>query len=140
MSVAYCGGTFDLLHPGHVRFFHWAAQNFDEVVAVVNSDEFATRYKQAPVQCLPERMEMVAACRWVDAVFVNNGDEDSTETILEIEPTHIVNGSDWSREHLMRQMGLTQEFLDRNGIEIVLCPLPRHFSTTELKQRVKAQK
>jgi glycerol-3-phosphate cytidylyltransferase len=139
-TVAYCGGTFDLLHPGHIRFFHWCACNFDEVVAVVNRDEFAGRYKQAPVQCLPERIEMLESCRYIDRVVVNKGDEDSTKTILEVQPTHVVNGSDWDRERLMRQMGLTQEFLDRNKIKIVLCPLSRHFSTTELKERVRTQK
>lgn len=140
MTRAYCGGTFDLLHPGHVRFFEWASNNFDEVVVAVNSDEFAGRYKQSPVQCLPERLEMVESCRYVDRVVVNYGDEDSTVAILEVQPTHVVNGSDWSRERLMKQMGLSEDFLKRNGIEIVLCPLPRHFSTTELKERVRTQK
>jgi cytidyltransferase-like protein len=137
LTRAYCGGTFDLLHPGHVRFFEWASQSFDEVFVAVNRDEFCARYKRPPVQCLYERLEMVQSCRYVTEAIVNTGDEDSKPAILETRPTHVVNGSDWSRERLMEQMGLTQLFLDWTGIEIVLCPLPRQFSTTELKQRIK---
>lgn len=140
MTRAYCGGTFDLFHPGHKRFFEWAHNHFDEVVAVVNTDEFCARYKQDPVQCLPERLEMVESCRYVDRAVVNEGDEDSTKTILEVAPTHIVNGSDWTRNRLMKQMGLNEDFLTWNDIVIAICPLHRHFSTTELKNRVRTQK
>lgn len=136
ITTAYCGGTFDLFHPGHVRFFKWAAENFDIVVAAVNTDEFAGRYKTDPVQCLPERMEMLSACGYIDDVVVNYGNEDSTVAILEVKPTHIVNGSDWTRESLMKQMGLTEKFMTDNELETVLCPIPRQFSTTELKERV----
>lgn len=140
VRIAYCGGTWDLMHPGHVRFFEWVFYNFDRVVVSVNRDEFAARYKQPPIQCLAERMEMVEACRYVDEVIINSGDEDSTVAIEKVKPTHIVNGSDWSKEKLMEQMGLTEEFLKDNGIEVIICPLPRHFSSTELKNRVRTQK
>ena len=83
VTHAYLGGTFDLLHCGHVRFFKWAKENFDFVIVSVNRDEFCARYKAAPAQCLSERMEMVAACRYVDAVIINTGDEDSKPAIRE---------------------------------------------------------
>lgn len=135
---AYCGGTFDLLHPGHVRFFRWAHETFGSLVVALNRDEFVTRYKTAPAQTYAERFEMVSSCRYVDYVVCNTGDEDSKPAILAApRPTHIVNGSDWTRERLMKQMGLTQSFLHQCGLEISLCPLPRQFSTTELKKRIR---
>lgn len=137
MTRAYCGGTFDLLHPGHVRFFRWAFREFDRVTIALNSDEFVTRYKKAPVQTYDERKEMLLGCRYVDEVVLNTGDEDSKPSIMASHSTHIVNGSDWGRERLMQQMSLTEEFLTENGLTIVLCPLPREFSSTELKKRVR---
>src|SRR5208282_3858880 len=134
MSRAYCGGTFDLFHPGHVRFLEWVKVHFDCVVVALNSDEFANRYKMKPTQSYSERLEMLQSCRWVDEVIMNVGDEDSRPSILASKATHIVNGSDWSsREALMRQMRLTEDFLVGHGLSIVICPLPRIFSTTELK-------
>ncbi len=135
---AYCGGTFDLLHPGHVRLFKWVHDSFDHVIVALNRDAFVRRYKgQWPAQCYEERREMLLACRWVDEVVYNGYDEDSRPAILAARPTHIVNGSDWTRERLMQQMALTEEFLTENNLHIVLCPLARQFSTTELKERIK---
>lgn len=136
-TIAYCGGTFDLLHPGHVRFFQWAKREFDEVVVSLNTDRFVSRYKATPVQTFKERSEMLAACRYVDAIIENTGDEDSKPAIIRTGATHIVNGSDWSNERLQKQMGLSDEFLSFYGLTIVLCPLERIFSTTELKARVR---
>lgn len=140
--VAYCGGTFDLFHPGHVRFFRWCWENFDYVIVAVNPDWFVKEYKGVePVQCGPERLEMVDACRWVDKAIYNWSGADSKPVIeeeMKSHPiTHIVNGSDWTEERLKQQMQLTDEFLKKNYLKIELCPLPRMFSTTELKARVK---
>jgi cytidyltransferase-like protein len=138
LTRAYCGGTFDLFHPGHVRFFCWVKENFDELVVGLNRDAFVARYKAPPAQSYGERLEMLLACRYVDYLVCNTGDEDSKPAIRSApRPTHIVNGSDWSRDKLMRQMGLTESFLSENGLTVVLCPLDRIFSTTELKQRIK---
>ena len=136
MPIAYCGGTFDLLHPGHVRMLRWAKETFGTTVVAVNTDEFVTRYKAKPAQTLHERMEMLESCRYVDSVTVNWGDENSRIGILAANATHVVNGSDWTRERLMEQMNLDEKFLKAHGLEIALCPLERIFSTTELKDRI----
>jgi glycerol-3-phosphate cytidylyltransferase len=137
MNVAYCGGTFDLLHPGHVRFFKWVKTNFDVVIAALNTDEFVKRYKASPPsQTFGERQEMLFACRYVDAVIENVGAEDSKPSIIAAKATHIVNGSDWNIERLKVQMGLTDEFLTEYKLTIIICPLPRELSTTGLKARI----
>src|SRR5258708_39638915 len=137
MSIAYCGGTFDLLHPGHMRMLRWTKENFDEVVVSVNTDDFCAKYKSKPSQNLYERMEMLSACKYVDKVIINKGDEDSKPSILESKATHVVNGSDWTYERLLIQMQLTEDFLRIIHIIIILCPLERIFSTTELKSRIR---
>lgn len=139
MPLAYCGGTFDLLHPGHISFLRWAKESYKVVVVALNTDDFVSRYKQPPTQSFDERKCMLESCRYVDRVVENTFGEDSKPTILSVHPTHIVNGSDWSRERLMQQMGLTEAFLSTEGIEIALCTKPRDQSTTELKRRIRTQ-
>ena len=80
---------------------------------------------------------MLGACRYIDEVVVNTGDEDSKPAIIAAKATHIVNGSDRTRDRLMLQMGLTEDFHDEICLTIVLSPLVREFSTTELKGRVR---
>lgn len=89
-----------------------------------------------PVQTYAEREEMLRSCRYVDEVCENTGGRDSKPSILAAHADIIVNGSDWTRTRLMEQMGLNEQFLDEHGLIIVLCPLERQFSTTELKERV----
>lgn len=138
MRIAYCGGTFDLLHPGHIRFFKWVRSNFDFVIVALNTDEFVKKYKgEYPTQTSSERREMLEACRYVDKVIDNFSGADSKPCILTTDATHIVNGSDYTKETIMKQMQLTQDFLTENGLEVVLCTIPKVLSTTELKNRIR---
>lgn len=103
----------------------------------LNTDEFVVEYKgKPPVQSYEERKEMIDACRYVDKVMRNIGGKDSRPSLLASGCDVVVNGSDWTREALMLQMGLSEVFLNKNHIRIELCPLVRVFSTTELKERV----
>lgn len=137
-SRAYCGGTFDLLHPGHIAFLKWAKTAFGTVIVSLNRTDFVARYKTPPVQSFVERKVMLEACKYVDFVVENSGDEDSKPSILLYGATHIVDGSDWTIDRLKVQMMLTDAFLVEHGLEIVICPIQRTgFSTTELKNRIR---
>lgn len=136
MTVAYIGGTFDMLHYGHVRLFRAAHEIYDKVVVSLNTDEFATRYKRVPVMSLAERIEMVESVRYVDQVVVNVGNENSTPAILSAGATHIVHGSDWTGESLQKQLGLTDQWLKDHGIEMVILPYTGGVSSTEIIERI----
>lgn len=130
----YCGGTFDLFHAGHVNFLR-ACSELGEVVVALNTDEFAARYKRLPVYDLEERIHLLEACRYVSYVTVNDGDEDSRPAIRRMKPQFIAHGDDWTGEALMRQMNLTQDFLDVHGIRMLYVPYTRSVSTTDIIRR-----
>lgn len=135
---AYIGGTFDIIHPGHIELLQWAKTTFGELVVSLNRDEFVARYKGRPTsQTLAERYAIVRAIRYVDFTMVNDGDEDSRPSILSSQAQVVVAGVDWSdmpRYHA--QLGLDQEWLDVHGIHIAICPLERISSSTEVKARI----
>jgi cytidyltransferase-like protein len=65
----YAKVVVDLLHPGHVRFFAAARALGGHLTVCVVPDERVAAYKgRPPILTLEERMEIVGACRWVDAV------------------------------------------------------------------------
>lgn len=132
---AYIGGTFDLFHPGHVNLFRAAKEIAKEVIVALNTDEFAARYKRPPIMALPERMIMVESCKYVDLVTVNEGGEDSKPAILRCRPDAILHGDDWTGDSLMKQMGLTHEFLRQHGIAMEYVPYTCGISSTDLERR-----
>ena len=132
----YVGGTFDLLHGGHILLLDLAAE-LGEVIVSLNTDEFTERYKgKPPVQPLAERLLIMRAIRYVSQVVVNVGDEDSKPAILASNATFIVHGTDWMGEALYKQMGLTREWLDDLGIEFIYFDKTAQ-SSTELKRRIR---
>ena len=134
MNVIACPGVYDLFHSGHVRFFKRCLV-YGRVVPILVTDEFAERYKRPTIMSLEERLMMVDSCRYVSEVFVNWGDEDCRRAILDSGATHIAHGNDWTGESLMKQLGITQDWLDRNGIEMLYVPYSSGISTSELIER-----
>jgi cytidyltransferase-like protein len=132
----YVGGTFDCCHPGHIRFLQHAALLGDVIVSL-NTDEFAERYKRKPLFTLGERAVMMSALRVVKQVIVNTGCEDSKPAILASGAKIIAHGDDWVGEDYMRQLGVTQDWLDDHGIVIRYVPYTQGISTTSLLERMR---
>jgi glycerol-3-phosphate cytidylyltransferase len=89
-------GTFDVFHVGHLRVIERAAALGDRLVVGVSADALNERKKgRAPVFSQDERMEIVAALRAVDAVFVEESLEQKRDYILEHHADVLVMGDDW---------------------------------------------
>jgi glycerol-3-phosphate cytidylyltransferase len=139
MGLVYTGGTFDLLHLGHVEFLKRCAQ-FGRVVVSLNTDEFIASYKgKAPVMTYEERKAVLEACRYVSEVIPNSGGADSRIAIEQVMPDVIVIGSDWARRDYYLQMGFTQDWLDSRGIGLCYIPYTEGISSTEIKKRLTAR-
>jgi glycerol-3-phosphate cytidylyltransferase len=132
--IVYVGGTFDLFHPGHVNFLRQCDRH-GRVTVALNTDEFAARYKRPPIFTLEERIEILRACRYVDRVIVNEGDEDSGPAILASGASLVAHGDDWSGESYLRQLGISQRWLDENGIRLLYVPYTQGVSSSEVIDR-----
>lgn len=91
---------------------------------------------------LPERFEVIAACMFVDHVMVNIGDEDSKPAILASGASIIGHGdllpgggNNWDHAGLLRQMRLTEEWLDEHRIVLRHLPYTPSVSTSEILNR-----
>lgn len=132
----YTGGTFDLLHKGHIEFLKRCAE-FGSVTVALNTDEFIEKYKgQPPVMSYVERKSVIEACRYVDKVIANTGGADSRSSIVTAMPDMIIIGSDWAMRDYHKQMGFTQEWLDERKIMLCYIPYTKGISSTEIKKRL----
>jgi len=136
--TVYTGGTFDLIHSGHINFLEQCAQ-YGQVIVSLNTDEFITAYKgKPPVMTFNERLRVLESIRFVQGIVANTGGADSKETILDVMPDVIAVGSDWARRDYYKQMMFTQDWLDEHNIHLLYIPYTQGISTTELKRRVNA--
>lgn len=96
--VAVSGG-FDPIHIGHVRMFQEAKKLGDELVVILNNDNWLTDKKGRPFMSQEERKEIIEAIKGVDRVVVTNhapGDPDRSvcRALEDIKPHVFANGGD----------------------------------------------
>lgn len=127
-----------MFHHGHAEFLR-KCREYGRVIVSLNSDEFAERYKRKPVMNLSERIAAAQACRWVDKVVVNIGDENTGKTIDSlsgIKVIYIAHGDDWTGGSLLSQLGIDQEWLDSRSIEMLYVPYTKGISTSDIIRRI----
>lgn len=152
MTKAYVGGTFDMLHPGHVWLLERIKARVNIVVVSLNTDEFTEEYKDTiPIMDLSERLRMIQALRVVDAAMINEHGEDSKPGVLAAARlgnpghqnwpvTHVAHGADWTGPDLLKQLDFTPEWLEEQGIEMMYIDRSGPISTTEIRQRIFASR
>ena len=97
MGTVITFGTFDVFHVGHLRVIERAAALGDRLVVGVSADELNLRKKgRLPVFSERERLEIVAALRRVDEVFLEESLEQKREYILRYGADVLVMGDDWA--------------------------------------------
>lgn len=141
--ITYTGGTFDVLHVGHLELLRACRQLAGpggRVVVALNTDEFVTRYKQrSTYQTYAEREEILRSLHDVDLVVKNAGDEDSRIAIDVVQPDVIVIGDDWRDKDYLGQLGLTQEWLAERGLWIEYIPRTTGKSTSAFRRMLEPQ-
>lgn len=137
MKTLYTGGTFDVLHFGHLNFLKKCRLLAKNVIVSLNTDEFIKEFKgSSPIMTYAEREQSLNHCQYVDKVIPNLSGNDSKPSILQAAPDIIAVGDDWAHKDYYSQMQFTQSWLDDNNIALVYVPYTQGISTTEIKRRL----
>lgn len=96
--VAVSGG-FDPIHIGHIRMFKEAKKLGDELVVILNNDNWLAKQKRTPFMPEAERKEVIEAIRWVDRVVLTDhtpgeADRSMCRTLRKVHPDIFANGGD----------------------------------------------
>lgn len=94
LAIVMCGGTFDIIHPGHISTLKSAKSLGDVLIAIVATDETVERTKgRKPHNNEDKRLELVSSLRFVDLALI--GQRDSIyDSLLKIRPNYVVLGYD----------------------------------------------
>lgn len=98
-KVVAVSGGFDPIHIGHVRMFERARALGDELVVILNNDNWLRKKKRHIFMPESERMEVIAAMRPVDRVVltkhgVEPEDMSVSHMLRELRPDVFANGGD----------------------------------------------
>jgi len=95
--LVFTNGCFDILHRGHIAYLTAASKLGASLVVGVNSDASVKSLGKGdgrPLNCLEDRMELLAALRVIDGV-ISFGSPTPLSLIETIRPEVLVKGGDW---------------------------------------------
>ena len=132
--IVFTNGVFDVLHPGHVRYLADARACGDVLIVGINSDRSVRALDKGPdrpVHPAPERAEVVAALRVVDAAVVFD-EETPLSIITAVQPDVLVKGADWAAEAIVGR-----EVVEARGGRVVRMPIAAGYSTSSILARLR---
>lgn len=99
-SVAV-SGYFDPIHVGHLEFLELAKKLGDHLTVIINNNLQAELKKGSTFMDEKDRMEIVAALRCVDEVFLSiDTDKSVCKSLEHIKPDIFANGGDRSLDEI----------------------------------------
>ena len=133
--VGQAHGTFDLLHPGHVRHLEAARRLCDVLVVTITADRFVNKGPGRPVFSEVLRAEMLATLEYVAWIAINE-QPDAVAAIEQLQPDIYIKGQDYQNPEgdVTGKITLEREAIEAHGGRIQFTD-EITFSSTELINR-----
>ena len=122
MSVVFVSGSFNVLHPGHLRLMRFAKEFGDRLVVAVYSDRIAGNGAHVTEQL---RLEGIQSNSWVDEAFLMT--ESISEVLLRIRPDVVVKGKEFELKY-----NPEKEILEQYGGRLIFSSGETIFSSVDL--------
>ena len=132
-SIAFTNGCFDLIHAGHIEYFDFAGGQGDVLVVGLNSDRSVRALKgpQRPICRQRQRARVLSAIEVIDYIVIF--DEDTPQKLIEaVRPDVLIKGEDWRHKGVVGR-----KVVESYGGRVVLAPLVKGLSTTDLVNRIR---
>jgi rfaE bifunctional protein kinase chain/domain/rfaE bifunctional protein nucleotidyltransferase chain/domain len=128
--LVHCHGTFDLLHPGHLKHLEEAKKHGDLLVVTITSAPFVNKGPGRPVFGDEERAYQLAHLALVDYVVVVPHPH-AIEAIEQVRPDIYCKGTEYAspQNETDRRIDEDAEAVGRAGGRVVFVGEPLHSST-----------
>lgn len=135
-TVAFTNGCFDILHEGHIYSLSQAAREADLLIVGLNADASVAALKGPgrPVNSQHSRALVLASLLMVDMVIIF---EEATpiRLITTLHPDVLVKGGDYTVDTIVG----AKELIAHGG-RVVINPILKGFSTSEIIHKIKEEK
>ena len=151
-KVIMCHGTFDVVHPGHVRHLLYAKSKADILVASLTCDAHVTKADMRPYVPQDLRAINLSAFEMIDYVLI---DENPTpiETLRTLQPDYFAKGYEYVDGHIPPKTQEELDTIEAYGGEMIFTPgdivysssrfletAPPNISTEKLMMLMQAEK
>ncbi|MBA4373814.1 MAG: hypothetical protein C0402_13260 [Thermodesulfovibrio sp.] len=96
LRIVLCHGCFDLMHPGHIKYFQASKKMGDILVVTVTPDIYVDKGPGRPAFNQELRTESIAALECVDFVAINLW-QTAEETLRLLRPDIYVKGQEFEK-------------------------------------------
>jgi rfaE bifunctional protein kinase chain/domain len=120
-SVIMCHGTFDIVHPGHVRHLLYAKSKADILVASLTCDDHIKKANFRPY--VPEDLRAInlAALEVVDYVIIDR-EPTPVQNISQIQPDYFAKGYEYGSTGLPPKTQEEKDTIESYGGQIIFTP------------------
>lgn len=120
-TVIMCHGTFDVVHPGHVRHLMYAREKADILIASLTCDDHITKAHFRPF--VPEQLRAMnlAAFEFVDYVLIDHN-PTPLENLKWLQPDYFAKGYEYFKDGLHPKTREEAAIIQSYGGEIILTP------------------
>lgn len=128
-KVVMCHGTFDLVHPGHVRHLLYAKSKADILVASMTCDEHISKANFRPFVPQQLRAMNLAAFEAVDYVVIDNN-ATPLENLRILQPDYFAKGYEYFAGEIHPKTREEIDVLESYGGEVLFTPGDFVFSSS----------
>jgi len=116
-----CHGTFDLVHPGHVRHLIYAKSKADMLIASLTGDNHISKANYRPFVPQALRAMNLAALEIVDFVVIDDNPKP-IENILFLQPDYFAKGYEYQKGAVNPKTREEIDALESYGGEMIFTP------------------
>jgi rfaE bifunctional protein kinase chain/domain len=120
-KVIMCHGTFDIVHPGHLRHLIYAKEHADILIASITCDAHIKKANLRPYVPEDLRALNLAAFEFVDYVVVDR-DPTPLKNLAALKPDYFAKGFEYVRGGMHPKTEEENEVLESYGGEILFTP------------------
>tara|TARA_B100001057_G_C22844825_1_gene948533 strand:- start:607 stop:2148 length:1542 start_codon:yes stop_codon:yes gene_type:complete len=132
-KIALCHGTFDIVHPGHLRHLAYSKQKSDILVASITSDKHSAKSKDGPY--VPEHLRAfnLASLEIVDFVIIDYN-QKPLNLLSKLKPNYFIKGFEYKKNNIHPKTKEEMKVISKYGGEILFSPGDIVYSSTAIQK------